>query len=172
MTTTAERVAQRPDAPDRRRRGRRRLIVAAVALVLAGGLTSYGTVRHLDRQYGPLLGGRFGGPYSQRGFAPSKSFPEALAAAPAATGRLLISLENLGAHSVKITSIQTGDIVSEIRWSVYHAVAGGSISGVATPWRAFPAIVPAHGAIRLLITMHHPGNCSAFPKYRGVSQAR
>lgn len=40
------------------------------------------------------------------------------------------------------------------------------------PGYAVPAIVPAYGTIRLLITIHRPSNCSAYPKYRAVSDAR
>ncbi len=36
------------------------------------------------------------------------------------------------------------------------------MDGVHAPWRAFPAVIPAHGTIRLLITTH-PNNCSQFP---------
>jgi hypothetical protein len=38
-------------------------------------------------------------------------------------------------------------------------VPGGSLDGQATPWRDFPAFVPAHGTIRLLITIHRPSGC-------------
>lgn len=147
--------------------------VAAAVVLLAAVVTTLGTLRHLDHQYGPLLGGQFSGPYAQRGFVFSKDGSSYhLAQAPGASARLIASLDNRGAHSVKITSIETGDMVSDIRWSVYRVVNGSSVEGVATPWRRFPAIVPAHGTIRLLITLHHPSNCSAYPSYHGVSDAR
>jgi hypothetical protein len=70
------------------------------------------------------------------------------------------ALDNRGAHSVKVTSIDPGPVATDIKWSVYRFIAGGSISGVNTPWRSFPAIIPAHGTIRILVTLHHPAYCS------------
>jgi hypothetical protein len=171
MTTTGKHVAAPPDNQGIRRRII--YVTAAVALVvLGGGLATLGTLRHLDHQYGPLQGGSFSGPYSDRGFVFTKyGSSYHLAEAPGATARMIASLDNLGAHSVKITSIETDDIVSDIRWSVYRVVADGNIDGLATPWRAFPAIVPAHGTIRLLITIRHPNNCSSYPEYGGVREA-
>ena len=64
---------------------------------------------------------------------------------------------------MRVTSIETDAIASRFEWSVYRVVSGGSVDGVRTPWRAFPAVVPAHGTIRLLITIHHPNNCNQFP---------
>lgn len=169
MTLTAQRQAE----PDHRVWRRWRTLAVAVTLVfLAGGLATVGTLRHLDGQYGPIQGGSFGGMYSDRGFVVSTDgFSYHLSAAPSASALMIASLDNPGAHSVKVTSIDTGDMVSNIRWSAYRFVAGGSNTGVETPWRAFPASVPAHGTIRLLITIHHPSNCSAYPKFQGVSDA-
>lgn len=45
------------------------------------------------------------------------------------------------------------------RWSVLKIVPGGEISGISTPWRDFPAVVPAHTMIRLLLTIHRPASC-------------
>jgi hypothetical protein len=155
-------------------RRRRRVIVLAVVLVVvfSGGLATALTLRHLDRQYGPLEPGSFGGPYRDRGFAYSKDGSSyQLAAAPNATAQLIASLANRGAHSVKVTSIETDQVATKIQWSVYRTVQAGSVSGIDTPWRAFPAVVPAHGTIRLLITIHHPSDCKLHPTDTGLSKS-
>lgn len=158
----------------RSRRRQRVLALAVVVLVLfGGGLAAALTLRHLDHEYGPIQGGAFGGLYATRGFEVSNDgFSYHLSEAPNATGQLIASLENLGAHSVKVTSIEPGQIATKIQWSVFRTVPGGSVYGVDTPWRTFPAIIPARGTIRLLITIHHPSNCGAYPKIGGVSTAR
>ena len=56
-------------------------------------------------------------------------------------------------------------MVSGIRWSSYRLVPGGSVDGVDTPWHSFPATIPAHGTIRLLIALHHPADCA---RYQGT----
>jgi hypothetical protein len=145
------------------------LAAATLSLITAGGLT----LRHLERQYGPLETGSFYGIYREHGFVTSKDgFTSWLNPAPDASGELIASLDNRGDHSVKVTSIETGDIATSIRWSVYHVLNGGYITGTDTPWRTFPAVVPPHGTIRLLITIHHPKDCNQYPKIRGISQAR
>jgi hypothetical protein len=171
MTAPAEHFTKPEDDHGIQRR-RRIIVAAAVALVvLVGGVATLATLRHLDHQYGPLQGGPFNGLYSDHGLVFSKDGSSYhLADAPGATAQMIASIGNLGAHSVKITSIETGDMVGSIRWSAYRVVAGGSVEGVATPWSGFPAVVPAHGTIRLLITIHHPNNCNAYPKYHGVSE--
>lgn len=145
---------------------RRRTILGAVLLVLLiAGIATGATLRHLDRQYGPLQPGSFGGAYALSDWRFSKDgFSFSLPPAPQATGRLISSLDNAGAHSVKITAIDHGPLVSDIRWSSYRLLPDSSLEGAATPWRRFPAVVPAHGTIRLLITVHHPANCSAYTK--------
>jgi len=151
------------------RRRRRSIFLAVVLLVLlSGGLATGLTLRHLDRQYGPLQPGTFYGPYRDKGF----DFHEKdgvrfrLQAAPDATGQLIAAVHNDGAHSVKITSIETDSATSKIQWSRYRVVSGGYVSGVDTPWRAFPAVVPAHGTIRLLVTIHHPSYCRQYADVR------
>jgi hypothetical protein len=171
MTPTVEPIAAPADRPGGHRR---RYLIAgiAAAVMLAGALSAIFTVRHLDHQYGPVQGGTFWGPPSDRGLAFSKDGSSyRLADQPGATAQFITSLDNLGAHSVKVTSIDTGDVATDIRWSVYRTVPGGSNLGVSTPWRRFPAVVPAKGTIRLLITIHHPANCAAYPKIRGISTA-
>lgn len=84
---------------------------------------------------------------------------------------MIESVFNRGAHSVTIISIATDDVVSDIRWSVWRTVPGGYVTGIDMPWHKFPAVVPAHGIIRLLVTIHHPRNCAAYPKVGGVSTA-
>jgi hypothetical protein len=120
----------------------------------------------------PSGAGDFWGPQSFRGLTFNKGgFSYRMADRPGATARFVTSLENLGAHSVKVTSIDTGDVATDMRWSVYRAVPGGLVSGVRTPWQRFPAVVAANGTIRLLITIHRPADCAAYAKVGGVSTA-
>jgi hypothetical protein len=147
-------------APTRVRRRRRLIVAAVVAGVLgATGLAVGITLAHLDGQYGPVQRGEFGGPYSDHGFTFTHDGFR-LSSDPAATGRVFSSLDNLGAHSVEVSSIDLGLFATDIRWSVYRVEAGGPISGVGTSWHPFPAIIPSHGTIRLLITLHRSSYCS------------
>jgi hypothetical protein len=162
MATVAEAVA----TSERPTKGRpRRVIVAAVAIVtlVVAGLTTVFALRHQDLQYGPIEDGSFAGPYSQHDMVVSKDgFSPRLAAIPGATAELIESITNRGAHSVKITSIDTDQIVTSVRWSRYQTVPGGNVDGEATTWHRFPAIVPGHdGIIRLLVTIHRPSYCAA-----------
>jgi hypothetical protein len=175
MTSVVDRTATTV-AASRPWRRRRPLLLLAIVLSVAS-LTSIFTVRHLDGQYGPIEGGSFSGPYSMHDLVvDSGSSSQQLANRPEATAQLIGALENRGAHSVKVTWIELDGIATSIRWSEYRSVAGGDITGVPTPWRPFPAIVPATGRIRLLITIHHPDTCGASaldraaiePVYRGV----
>jgi len=166
MTTTGEPGAAPLVDPARRRR---RLIaaIAAAVLVAAGGVT-VGIARHLDHEYGPLQSGPFSAPYSERAFVFSKDgFSYRLVRSPGATGRLWGSLSNVGDHSVKVTSIDRGSMVTDIRWSIWRVVNGGPITGEDSPWRHFPVIVPAQGTIRLVITIHRPVDCGAHPTVPG-----
>lgn len=126
-------------------------------LVVAAGLLA--TLRHLDGEYGPITSGGFGGPYSQRNLDSVDEFNLRLATGPNATAQLITSLANQGAHSVKVSSVDSENAVVSVTWSTYRTVPGGDISGVAAPWHTFPATVPAHGQIRLLITIHRPSSC-------------
>lgn len=147
--------------PARSRLKRRRTVVAAsAAVLLAGLLATIITVRHLDHEYGPVGSGSFGGIYSAQNLVLEPAGPSGrLVGGPDATTQLLASLANAGSHSVEVTAIDTGEVVTDIRWSELHAVPGGVLSGLDTPWRDFPAVLPAHTAIRLLITIHRPMYC-------------
>ena len=160
MTETLLEPAPRVEG---RHPARRRSAVLAAVVVVVAGLVAFLALRSVDHRYGPIEAGNFGGLYSQRNFvADADGSSYRLASAPGVSGQLMASVSNAGAHSVEITSIDTDDVVSGIRWSSYRMVPGGYVSGVSTPWRAFPATVPAHGVIRLLITIHHPANCSSY----------
>jgi hypothetical protein len=155
------------------------VVAAIVVALLAGGIAVVATLRHLDHEYGPLRAGEMGGPYTMRGWIDWKDGSIRLARDPGASGQLITVLgKKDGAHSVKITALDHGDVVSDIRWSTYRVVNGGDVEGVDTPWRRFPAIVPAHGRIRLLITLHHPDDCPSdtkggepgLPRYGGYQR--
>src|SRR5579875_1050200 len=131
---------------------------ALVVLMLVSGTAGALIVRHLDRQYGPVTRGLFTGPY----------VGPPLASSPTASGRLFASLGNDGSHAVTVTGLsylQDQPVVSGIRWSSHRLVPGGSADGVDTPWHSFPATIPAHGTIRLLIALHHPADCA---RYQGA----
>ena len=164
MADLATRRAAGADAPTRPWWRRRRMVLPFLAVLLAGGIALGATLRHLDHQYGPLHAGELGGPFTMRGWTNWKDGGIRLARDPGASGQLITVLSNDGAHSVKVTAIDHGDLVSDIRWSTYRVADGGNLEGVDTPWRRFPAIVPAHGTIRLLITVHHADNCAAYTK--------
>jgi hypothetical protein len=158
-----ERPAQAEHLQPRLRR--RHIVAALVAVALVGGgLATFLELRHLDHRYGPVQQGFFGGLYSDTNFVFSKDgFSYSLSDTPGAAAQLISTLSNLGDHSVKVTSIDTDRVVSSIRWSSYRFGTDQNVEGVDTPWRPFPAIVPAHGTIRLLITIQHPGNCGSYP---------
>jgi hypothetical protein len=160
MISTVRDVTVSPPAGDTAR-GRRRIAMSvAVVVLLAGGLATVLMVRHSEHRYGPIESGFFGGIYSERNLLLARDNSTGqLARTPGATALLLSSVENRGSHSVKITAIDTDEIVSRIRWGVYRTGPGGDVTGTRTPWRAFPAVVPAHVVIRLLITVHRPSYC-------------
>ncbi len=68
-------------------------------------------------------------------------------------------MDNAGSRSVKVTAVETDDVVTRVRWSELSTTPGGPVSGMSTPWRDFPAAVPAHTTIRLLVTIHRPAHC-------------
>jgi hypothetical protein len=140
--------------------GRRRTLAAVAAFILAGALAIAITMRHLDHQYGPIQGGPFGGIYSAQDLVMKSDGPSGrLTGGPDATAQLLSSLDNVGSHSVKVTSIDTDDVVTNVRWSELRTQPGGPVSGISSPWRDFPAVIPANSTIRLLITIHRPMYC-------------
>jgi hypothetical protein len=134
-------------------------VAAVVAILVAGALAAV-TARYLDGRYGPMRAGSFGGPYSLQDFVANRDGSSRIAArGPDGTARLMASLSNDGSHAVEVTAIDTDDVVTGVRWSVLRTVPGGFISGTDTPWQDFPAVIPAHTTIRLLITIHRPAYC-------------
>gem|GEM_PF-6450476 len=113
---------------------------------------------YLDSRYGPIQNGSFG-IYSQDLILQPDGSSHRFAESPAQTAQLVASLRNAGSHSVEITAIDRDDVVSDVRWSVLATVPGGYVSGLDTPWQNFPAEIPAHATIRLLITIHRPAYC-------------
>lgn len=145
-----------------RRHGRKMGWVLGVTILVAASTAPIVTAVTLDHRYGPVQQGGFGGTYSDNNFVSSKDgFSYSLVPTPGASGQLLASLSNLGSHSVKVVSIDTDNIVTAIQWSVFRD--GRTILGADTPWQSFPALVPPHGVIRPLITIHHPSDCSSQP---------
>ena len=78
------------------------------------------------------------------------------------------SLYNTGSHSVTVRFVEAKPMVSTVRWSVYRTAPEGSVFGVNTPWRSFPATIPAQGTIRLLLTLHKPTTCASDPEQHGA----
>lgn len=144
---------------------RHRLLLAIAAVVIAAaGLTTWLVVKHEDGKYGPITPGAWGGVYAQRGWVPTRHGSGVrLSSAPGAEAQLIESLANRGSHSVKVTSIDRDFAVVRIQWSRYRLGPDDLGTGADTPWHAFPAIIPAHGTIRLLITLHRPRGCPTGP---------
>ena len=150
--------------PAAKRRRRAVLVVAAVIVLLVGAaLTTFFATRHLDRQYGPIGSGNAAGPISLKNIVFAKDgFSMSLSTAPGASAEFVEFVRNDGAHSVEITSIPTNAVVSAVRWSTYRMTSRSNL-GAAEPLHHFPAIVPAHGQLRLVITIHRPPSCQHTP---------
>lgn len=145
--------------------------LAVFAVVVTLAVASGVVLRYLDGRYGPVERGHFSGPLSDHGLVWSKDESSyRLASAPGTTATFIASLDNSGSHSVEIASIEPPSEVSDVRWSVYRFVPGGYVSGVNTRWRSFPATVPAHGTIRLVLTVHRPA-CTANSQGSGGAAA-
>jgi hypothetical protein len=169
MTVLTE-AGPKPAVPRRRQFLRlRMLLVLAAVIVIAAGLTTWLMLRSLDNDYGPIYPGPFGALNSQRNWVFSHHEPALrLSAEPGATAQLIESVENQGSHSVKVTSIDGDDSVVRIQWSTYRVPPGSPGAGVDTRWHSFPAIVPAHGQVRMLITIHRPPLCPAIGRSNGA----
>ena len=131
--------------------------VVVVVLVVAGVLVGV-----VNGRYGPVEGGGASGPESLRGLAFSKDgFSFRLASTPGASAQMVGLLQDSGSHAVKVSSVDADRGVTQVRWSVFHTVAEGNAFGNDTPWRSFPATIPAHGTIRLQLTLGRPADCGA-----------
>lgn len=139
------------------RPGKRRLVIGAVVLVLVATLGVSGWL--FDRRYGPPEAGSFGGMVSLDRFASSDD--DGSHRLTADGGQLLASLRNTGSHAITISWISSDETVSNIAWSQYSVVPGGDLTGQPRPWRNFPASIPAHGTIRLLVTVRRPPECAS-----------
>jgi hypothetical protein len=158
---------RRPRGPRHRRRAV--LLAIAASVVLIAGLVTFLATRHLDGQYGPIDSGNTAGPYTLRNVVTGKDrFSTRLSTVPGASAQFFQLVGNEGSHSVEITSMPTDSIVSDIRWSIYRTTATGSNLGDNEPWHHFPAIVPADGQIRLLVTIHRPASCRNRPESTSV----
>ncbi|MBO1753893.1 hypothetical protein [Allobranchiibius sp. CTAmp26] len=114
------------------------------------------------------MGGSFSGPLSERGLIISKDgFSYRLATTAGSTAKMVAALENSGSHAVRISSVGAGPGTSEVQWSTYRTVPEGSTFGVDAPWRSFPATIPPHGTIRLLLTVRRPADCRQFIAHYG-----
>ncbi len=156
-------------ASEKRSRARRIIVAIATTITFATGPTAYLLPRHLDHQYGPVESGSTGGQYSARNLVYDKSgFSARMSTTPDASALMFETVDNEGSHSVTITSIPTNTIVSRVRWSVYSTSKSHSNLGDTAPWNAFPATVPAHGTIRLLVTINRPAECQGQPYGSGA----
>jgi hypothetical protein len=159
MTATVEATNGLPSSAGFRL-GRRGAVLAAIVAAVLGCALVTTAALYLDGRYGPIEAGQFGGMYSTQGLALSPDgSSDRLAASTDASAQLLESLSNTGSHPVEVTEIDTDDVVTHVRWSELRTVPGGYVSGISTPWREFPAEIPAHTTIRLLITIHRPAYC-------------
>ncbi len=164
-----------PPAPTRPPldRGRLRLVAACSIVALAVVAAAVALVVS-DRRYGPVTGGNFGGIVSAGAFSAGSSGDYRLTAT---RGQVMEALYNNGSHAITITSMSSQREVSQIRWSPFTIVGGGTLGPQGAQWQDFPAVIPAHGVIRLLVTVHKPANCPpqsehvAVP-YRPVHEVR
>ena len=85
-----------------------------------------------------------------------------MASAPGTTVQMVALLGDTGSHTVKVSSVDADPVLARVQWSTYRTVPEGSVQGVDTPWRSFPATIPAHGYVRLLLTLRRPASCKAF----------
>lgn len=106
---------------------------------------------------------------SERGLIYSKDgFSYRLATQAGSTAHMVAALENSGSHAVRISSAVGGPGTTGVQWSTYRTVPDGSVFGVDAPWRSFPATIPPHGTIRLLLTVRRPADCRTFIAHYGV----
>jgi hypothetical protein len=147
-------------APSGFRFRRRATVTAVVGVLVAVALAAAVMVGYLDGESGPIRAGSFGGIYSVQDLVMSPDgFSSRLAEGPDATAQLMTSLDNAGSRKVEVMAIDTDAVVTDVRWSVLKTVPGGVISGLPTSWQKFPADIPAHTTIRLLISIHRPAYC-------------
>ena len=144
---------------ERRRRRVTALLAGVVVVVLVVAGVVVGVV---NGRYGPVEGGGVSGPESLRGFVFSKDgFSFRLASTPGASAQMVAVLQDDGSRAVKVSAVDADRGVTQVRWSVLHRVPGGNAFGVDTPWRSFPATIPADGGIRLQLTLGRPADCGA-----------
>lgn len=166
MSTTLTPAGATPaaeyDAVQRRRRGRRRVIGAAVSLlVLAGIGFGLGFWRYAA-SYAPLQPGNFSGLYRTAANAHFHEFSTDLgdemyvSGPPGATVDLIVALENDGDHPVTVQRFERLDGVADVRWSKYVTRPGGNAFGEPLPLQALPAHLAAHQTIRLVMTLRRP----------------
>lgn len=140
------------------------VLVIVVVIAVASGIL----VRFLDGRYGPIGGGFTAGPVSERGLVISKDgFSSRMASAPGTTVQMVALLEDTGSHTVKVSSVDADTAVTGVQWSTYRTALEGNVQGVDTAWRAFPATIPAHGFVRLLLTLRRPASCVAYDRLHG-----
>ncbi|MBO1766450.1 hypothetical protein [Allobranchiibius sp. GilTou38] len=157
-----ERVGHGAAARGSQQRRRRRVTallagVVVVVLVVAGVVVGV-----VNGRYGPVEDGGVSGPESLRGLVFSKDgFSFRLASTPGASAQMVAVLQDDGSRAVKVSSVDADRGVTQVRWSVLHRVPGGNAFGINTPWRSFPATIPADGGIRLQLTLGRPADCGA-----------
>jgi hypothetical protein len=133
------------------------LAAAVLAVVGAGGVSlayvvSYNPPLTPAGYWGPAPGSvnRVAGPAS----GPST---HGRVIGPARTEvQIVFGIRSDGRFDVRVDRIDLNQYVVAAQWSEYHLSPGGSISGDDRPWRAFPSKLPAHGQIRILVTIRQP----------------
>lgn len=78
----------------------------------------------------------------------------------------MAQIENHGSHDVVVTSVDPVAPAVRVQWSDYVFRPGGDSTGQARPWQDFPARSPAHGMIRLLVTIRKPQQCGPGEPYQ------
>ncbi len=131
---------------------RRRVItVIAAALVVTVGV---GWLAYAA-SYAPLTESGWGGlePSSPAGVRDALADRWRIDGPAGTEVQLMMGVRSTGPVPVRIDGVDLDHVVVSARWSLYHLTPGGAISGDARPWREFNATLPAHGELRLMVTI-------------------
>lgn len=114
--------------------------------------------------YSPLSPSGFVGPASRAddaALSTSMTQPWRMVGGPGAEFHVLFGVDNNGSFAVHIDKVIFGPDPAQVaaQWSPFRFQPGGDVSGEALPLRNFGATIPAHGRIRVVITLRQP-NCA------------
>lgn len=129
------------------------VLTAVVAVAVIAGIIVWLNLDAADSRYGPIRAGSFAGEYTHEHLANGPDGTTYIAGPAGTEVTRMYSLANDGSRNVKITSVGLGPAAVSAQWSPWILLPGGLDYGKNTRARGFPAVVPAHSEIRLLITI-------------------